>query len=193
MNEHEIIRKVISGDRQSFSKLVERHSSKAMTLALRMLKNREDAEEALQDAFMRVFRSLHTFEGKANFATWFYRIVYNVCASALEKRGDKLITIVSADDNEMELPIKSNEMAADEVLENHEENTRIYREIERLPAEYSSVLTLFFVQQLRYDEITTVTGMPIGTVKTRLFRGRMMLREAISRRFSEDIEFSQNT
>ncbi len=182
MKEHEIIQKILSGDRRAFSLLVERHQAKAMTLALRMLKNREDAEEALQDAFLRVFRSLGSFEGKANFSTWFYRIVYNVCASALEKRGSAVFTSLSEDDREIELPDASHSNAPDELLEEHEDNTIIYREIERLPVEYSSVLTLFFVQQLRYDEITAVTGMPLGTVKTRLFRGRMMLREAISRR-----------
>lgn len=189
MKEHEIIKKILSGDIRAFSLLVERHQSKAMTLALRMLKNREDAEEALQDAFLRVYRALGTFEGKANFSTWFYRIVYNVCASALEKRGGSLLQSLSADD--MESAITSNTDTPDEILQDNEDTTLIHREIERLPVEYSSVLTLFFVQQLRYDEITHVTGLPLGTVKTRLFRGRMMLREVLSKKLS-DGKFSTN-
>ena len=106
MKEHEIIKKILSGDIRTFSLLVERHQSKAMTLALRMLKNREDAEEALQDAFLRVYRALGTFEGKANFSTWFYRIVYNVCASALEKRGASILQSLSVDDMESTITSK---------------------------------------------------------------------------------------
>lgn len=189
MKEQEIIKKILSGDSRSFSLLVERHQSKAMTLALRMLKSREDAEEALQDAFLRVYRALGMFEGKANFSTWFYRIVYNVCVSALEKRGTSLLQSLSVDD--MESTITSPSDTPDEILQDNEDNTLIHREIERLPVEYSSVLTLFFVQQLRYDEITHVTGLPLGTVKTRLFRGRMMLREALSKKLS-DGKFTTN-
>ncbi|MBS1536578.1 MAG: sigma-70 family RNA polymerase sigma factor [Bacteroidetes bacterium] len=190
IKEYEIIQKILRGDRRAFSILVDRHQSKAMTLAMRMLKNREDAEEALQDAFLRVFRSLGSFEGKANFATWFYRIVYNVCASALEKRGNISFTSLGEDINNVELQIASKATSPDELMEESEDNNVIYREIERLPVEYSSVLTLFFVQQMRYDEITAITGMPLGTVKTRLFRGRLMLREAISRRLPEKVNFT---
>ncbi|MBI3259375.1 MAG: sigma-70 family RNA polymerase sigma factor [Ignavibacteriae bacterium] len=185
MKEHEIIKKILNGDSRAFSLLVELHQSKAMTLALRILENREDAEEALQDAFLRVFRALCSFEGKANFSTWFYRIVYNVCVSALEKRGTVSLQPLNSDDTEIH--IISEISSPDEILQENEDTKLIYREIERLPVEYSSILTLFFVQQLRYDEITQVTGMPLGTVKTRLFRGRMMLREAVSKRLQEDI------
>lgn len=175
-----VIRKIRSGDRAAFGELVRRHQPKAMTLALRMLKSREDAEEALQDAFLRVFRSLDSFAGTSNFSTWFYRIVYNVCASALEKRGTAIFS--SLDDDEEMLPAlhySSTNSSPEEIYDDRETESIIHKEIERLPVEYASVLTLFFVQQLRYDEITSVTGMPIGTVKTRLFRGRIMLREAL--------------
>lgn len=190
IKEYEIIQKILKGDRRAFSILIDCHQSKAMTLAMRILKNREDAEEALQDAFLRVFRSLGSFEGKANFATWFYRIVYNVCVSALEKRSDISFTSLSEDISNVELQISSKASSPDELMEESEDNNLIYREIERLPVEYSSVLTLFFVQQMRYEEISTVTGMPLGTVKTRLFRGRSMLREAISRRLQKKINFT---
>ena len=83
----EIIQKVLDGRCEAFGLLVNRHKAKAMTLAVRILKNREDAEEALQDSFMRVYRALSSFEWKSSFSTWFYRIVYNTCATAAGKKN----------------------------------------------------------------------------------------------------------
>jgi RNA polymerase sigma factor (sigma-70 family) len=82
----ETIQRILAGETQAYAKLVDRHKDRAMTLAMRLLKNRQDAEEALQDAFVRAFKALDRFEMKASFATWFYRIVFNVCSSALGKR-----------------------------------------------------------------------------------------------------------
>ncbi|MGH2569447.1 MAG: sigma-70 family RNA polymerase sigma factor, partial [Bacteroidota bacterium] len=73
----EIIQRVLTGEKRSYAVLVDRHKDRAMTLAMRMLKNREDAEEALQDAFIRAFNALPRFERKSSFSTWFYRIVFN--------------------------------------------------------------------------------------------------------------------
>src|SRR3990167_5004707 len=83
-----IIRRVLEGDKRAYAELVDRHKDRAMTLAMRMLSNRQDSEEALQDAFIRAFNALPRFEWRSSFSTWFYRIVYNVCATALSKRDE---------------------------------------------------------------------------------------------------------
>src|SRR4030067_1663958 len=85
--DREIVQHVLEGNVRAFGLLVDRHKAKAMTLAMRILKNREDAEEALQDAFVRVHRALSSFEWKSSFSTWLYRIVYNTCATAAGKRN----------------------------------------------------------------------------------------------------------
>ncbi len=85
-NDVAIVQKVLGGDKRAYAELVDRHKEKAMTLAIRMLKNREDAEEAIQDTFVRAFNALPRFEWKSSFSTWFYRIVYNVCATHLTRR-----------------------------------------------------------------------------------------------------------
>ena len=89
--DQELVRRVRAGETRSFADLVYRHKDKAMTVAIRMLKNREDAEEAVQDAFIRAFRALDRFEERARFSTWLYRIVFNVCSTMLSKRGDLLL------------------------------------------------------------------------------------------------------
>jgi RNA polymerase sigma factor (sigma-70 family) len=183
----EIIQRVLAGDPKAYAELVDRHKERAMTLSLRMLKNREDAEEALQDAFVRAFNALPRFEWKASFSTWFYRIVFNVCSTALARRGDESFLSVDKEreDGAASLNLSAVDKLPDALLEGEEFAAVVQEEVESLPASYGSILTLFLVQDLGYDEIVEVTGMPLGTVKTRLFRARIMLRAAVLKRFAD--------
>lgn len=151
-----------------------------MTLAVRMLKDRREAEEALQDAFMRAFRALPGFQLKSSFSTWFYRIVFNVCSSILSRRGDeRLLSIERDDDNETGIELTSTDDTPDIRLEHEELRSIVKSEIDKMDQEYSAVLTLFYIQDMSYEEIVDVTGLPIGTVKNRLFRARNVLRDAV--------------
>jgi RNA polymerase sigma-70 factor (ECF subfamily) len=181
-NEAEVIQKVLGGDKRAYAELVDRHKEKAMTLAMRMLKNREDAEEAIQDAFVRAFNALPRFEWKSSFSTWFYRIVYNVCATQLSRRGEDLHVSLDTGDDEKALGLPSGEPLPDIQFESNEMEQIVLSEVEKLPPLYGAICTLFFVQDMSYDQIVEVTGLPLGTVKVRLFRGRLMLREAVANR-----------
>jgi RNA polymerase sigma factor (sigma-70 family) len=186
--DREIIQRVLDGDVQSFGILVDKHKAKAMTLAIRILKNREDAEEALQDAFVRVYRALSSFEWKSSFSTWLYRIVYNTCATAAGKRGGKhyfSLDVVDEDGPRME--IESDELLPDMRMESDEFSKIVCEEVEKLPFAYGSTFTLFNIQDMSYEEIVQVTGLPLGTVKARLFRARAMLREAIVKRMDHSL------
>ncbi|MEK6650967.1 MAG: sigma-70 family RNA polymerase sigma factor, partial [Bacteroidota bacterium] len=153
-------------------------------LAVRMLRNRQDAEEALQDAFVRAFNALPRFEGRSSFGTWFYRIVYNVCSSALERRGTGVHVSLEreADEGRGVVELPSEDLPPDLQLESSEAQKIVYEEVERLPGAYASTFMLFVVQEMSDDEIVEVTGLPLGTIKARLFRARMMLRTAVARR-----------
>ena len=184
--DNEIIQRIVEGDQRAYAELVDRHKDKAMTLAVRMLKNRNEAEEALQDAFIRAFRALPSFEKKSSFSTWFYRIVFNVCSSVLHKRGNNnLLSIDSGQDDEMKIEISSSDDEPDIEFENKEFSEIIRSEISNMDESYSSILTMFFLQEMSYEEIIAVTGLPLGTVKNRLFRARMQLRTAVLKQFSE--------
>ena len=179
----EIIRQVLDGNARAFGKLVDRHHAKAMTLAVRILKNREDAEEALQDSFVRAFRALSSFEWKSSFSTWFYRIVYNTCATASSKKSrNPSFSLDVEDELWQRTELASDEMPPDVSFESEECVKIIQEEIEKLPAVYGSTFTLFAIQEMSYEEIVQVTGLPIGTVKARLFRARAMLRDAVLKR-----------
>jgi RNA polymerase sigma-70 factor (ECF subfamily) len=179
----EIIQRVLDGDVRSFGILVDKHKAKSMTLAIRILKNREDAEEALQDAFVRVYHALSSFEWKSSFSTWLYRIVYNTCATAAGKRNGKhTLSLDIVDEDGPRVEIESDELQPDMKLESKEFSKIVCEEVEKLPSAYGSTFTLFTIQDMSYEEIVQVTGLPLGTVKARLFRARAMLRKAIVKR-----------
>jgi RNA polymerase sigma-70 factor (ECF subfamily) len=190
MNERdkEIIQQVLDGNVQAFALLIDRHKAKAMTLAIRIMKNREDAEEALQDAFVRAYRALPLFEWKSSFSTWFYRIVYNTCATASGKKNRiHPLSIDVEDDDGLKTEIASDDLQPDIKLESEEFTTIVNEEVEKLPVVYGSTFTLFVVQEMSYEEIVQVTGLPLGTIKARLFRARAMLRESILRRMEHSL------
>ncbi|RPI04462.1 MAG: sigma-70 family RNA polymerase sigma factor [Ignavibacteriae bacterium] len=184
----EIIQRVLDGDVKAFGLLVDRHKAKAMTLAVRILKNREEAEEALQDSFVKVYRALSSFEWKSSFSTWFYRIVYNTCATAAGKKMRiHSLSIDMEDEYGIRTEIESDDLQPDGVMESEEFSRIVADEIEKLPVVYGSTFTLFAIQEMSYEEIVQVTGLPLGTVKARLFRARALLRESVMKRMDHSL------
>ena len=182
--DREIVDAVREGSVRLFSKLVDRHRDRAMTLAVRLLRERGEAEEAVQDAFLRAFRALGGFRGDARFSTWFYRIVYNSCMSRLRTavpvRGDEFAGEAG------EASAAGDEEDLQERIETEELRDILMEEMSRLPVQYSASLTLLYVQELKYDEIAQVLQIPLGTVKTNISRGRDLLRRRVHDRISEE-------
>ncbi len=182
LSEHEILQQIRSGKKHLYAQLVERYKDQAMTLAVRVLKNRDDAEEAAQDAFVRAFNALDKFERKAKFSTWLYRIVYNVCLTRLKKKEKQFEFIREENDVENETEIFPFVLPSLE-YDNVELLGIIKSLIQELPEKYRAILSLFYFQELSYEEIGQVTELPIGTVKTHLFRARTLLLKQLSSQY----------
>jgi RNA polymerase sigma-70 factor (ECF subfamily) len=174
----DVVKAVLDGDKESYSILVDRYKIKGMSLAFRILNNREDAEDALQQAFIRAYKSLSTFEKKSTFATWFYRILYNVCIGNITRNKSKFFENIE-DVQEIKIIDETDYTNIDELLSSNEFAEILNKEMEKLEPIYSTILTLFYVQELSYTEIVTITGLPIGTIKNRLFRARTLLKKAL--------------
>jgi RNA polymerase sigma factor (sigma-70 family) len=181
-SDFEIIQKILAGDEKSFSALIYRHKDKAMTLAFRMMKNSEDAEEVLQDSFVKAYKGLKYFEWKSNFSTWFYRIVYNTCCNALVKQKRKISSESYPEDSDCSIEFSEKEYELFNGYEYQEIKNIIKDAIENLDPVYSSIMTLFYVQEFGYNEIVSITGLPLGTVKTKLSRGRNILCKKVMER-----------
>ncbi|MEK7248789.1 MAG: sigma-70 family RNA polymerase sigma factor [Bacteroidota bacterium] len=186
--DNEIIERIRAGDSRKYALLVNRHKDKAFTLAVRLVGDRREAEEVVQDGFMRAYRNLEQFRGDAKFSTWFYRIVYNLCMTKVSRRRWQP-EIVDVHRGEMSdnVFVDKDEIGFDERLENEELNQIVVDEVNLLPEKYRTPITLFYLQEMSYEEMTEVMNLPLGTVKTNLFRGRNLLRERVLVRLKGEI------
>ncbi|MCL5268307.1 MAG: RNA polymerase sigma factor [Bacteroidetes bacterium] len=168
----------------TFKGVVDLYSGRVFNLALRMLGSHEDAEEATQDVFMRVHGSLEDFRGDSSLSTWIWRITTNVC---LTRRKKKNIDAVSIDNSEIDPPDGriENSSRQEKSVYAHESREIVDRCIPMLPPNESAVITLFYFEELSYEEISGLLNMPVGTVSTALHRGRQRLGEMLRERKDE--------
>ena len=181
--DNEIIARVRAGSNHAFAMLIDRYKDRTFTLALRMLKRREEAEEALQDAFVRAYHALPRFEGTASFGTWLYRIVYNVCLTRIARRREEIAVVDYDDDQNYDSSAIHSGDSIESTYESREMIEHIQSIIASMPEKYASVLTLWYTQDLSHEEICEVTELPLGTVKVHLFRARAILRKRLSKEF----------
>ena len=175
-------------NQNAFNQLVERHSGRAFQLAYSILQNRQDAEEVVQDAFLRIFRGLGNFRGDAMFSTWMYRIIVNLCNNKFRwnnvRGANRNISIdapLPGTDEEdglrLVLPSKDasprDQTAYTDLLE------RTEKAMAALPDSYRTAVMLRNVQELDYEEIAKILNCAVGTVKSRINRGRELLRQAL--------------
>jgi RNA polymerase sigma-70 factor (ECF subfamily) len=181
------IEAVRKGEVRRYAEIVDRHKDRAMTLALRLLADRREAEETVQDGFLRAYHNIDQFRGDAKFGTWFYRILYNLCMTRVARRRNGVALALDQDVLLEQVPIDADEPTALEKLESDETGAILAEEMDRLPEKWKLPLTLFYVQEMRYEEIAAVLGLPVGTVKTNLYRGRSALKARILARLGEEV------
>jgi RNA polymerase sigma-70 factor (ECF subfamily) len=161
-----------AGDGQAFGELVRRYERAVYNLALRTLQDRTEAEDAAQEAFFKAYRAIATFRPGAKFSTWIFTICYRGCCDRLAKRKR-----FSGE----ELPDHADPSAGPgDLAERDDEARRLRAAIDGLPEKYRTVITLFHLQEKQYEEIATVLNLPLGTVKTHLFRAKELLRKALA-------------
>lgn len=172
INDQHYINLIIKGDTYAFSVLVDRYKDLVYTLTLRMLKNREEAEEVSQDTFIKVYKRLNKFKGDSKFSTWIYKIAYNTSLDRL-KKNKKFINNVAI--NEFtEHQVKTIDNALNK-LEKKESEHAIQECLNLLPSENSFLLTLYYYEELSLEEISKIIGITPNNVKVKLFRSRKKL------------------
>lgn len=181
------IQLIRNGMKDAYAQIVHRYATRALSLASRFIRDQHAAEDVVQEAFIRAYTALPSFNGDALFSTWFYRIVYNTAMNAAQQQRRKPdLTEI----DEEHLAVWTDTDMFDQ-LEAAELDALLLQSMEALPPMYAAMLDLFYVQDRRYDEIVAITGMPLGTVKTRLNRGRALLRAEMMHRCPE--MFSEST
>lgn len=202
----DIIKNIQNGDSNSFAELVNRYKDKAFSLALKILKNEDDAEDCLQEAFIKLFRSIkqNQFEERSKFSTYFYSIVYNTAIDHYKKIKSKTLSLISIDVNndnfrdgdeltaayesKIDKQIYSEGMGTDTAMQLnvHEIQNIISSFIDAIPQQYSIILNMFFINDMSHDEISKTLSLPIGTVKNRIFRAKEALKKLILKHYGEE-------
>ena len=178
--ERALVERARSGDQDAFALLVRMHQRQIYTLALRMLHDAEEASEATQEVFLAAWQGLRGFRGDARFATWLYRIAYNHCLKIAEQRRRDVAAHAELTAQSAREQSPAQALSASHARDAEQQmRERVRDEIENLPAKYRAVLVLRHLQELSYEEMADVMRVPIGTVKTQLFRARALLKERL--------------
>ena len=175
LSDLEIIESVLRGNHSDFSILLNRYKNKAFSLLKRMLKNEMEAEEVLQDCFLKAFNGLKNFKKESKFSTWFYRIVYNTALTKLSVQKRKITNEMSSIDEHVNL-------FNDEDFKTSEKKdfSRFLNElIEKLPEKYSAVISMFYLEEMNCEEISEVMQISVSNVKVLLYRSRNALRDVV--------------
>jgi RNA polymerase sigma-70 factor (ECF subfamily) len=166
------IEKTLHGDANAFAFLIERYKDMVFTLAVKMTKSREDAEEVSQDSFIKAYKYLSKFKGDAKFSTWLYKISYNTCLDRIKKNAYQRNNVVIDE-------VTENQMAPVEIIldgiEKEERAKVINSCLNQLPEEEKALLVLFYFKELNLKEIVTITSMSETNVKVKLHRARKKL------------------
>jgi len=203
----EIINKIRNGDSAEFRIIADEMKDKAFSLTIKILKSKEEAEDSLQEAFMKLYRAIieNQFEARAKLSTYFYSIVYNTAVDNYKKLKSKRFSIVSIDvddsnfeegddllkkyyENEIKQSVyeERHEMSSDKKISGREVEKIIKSYIGHIPEQYSVILTMFYINDLSHEEISDLLKLPIGTVKNRIFRAKAKLKDIILKKYPEE-------
>ncbi len=177
MDDATLIAQVQAGNDHANRFLIEKYKNLIWHMEVRMVDQKENAEDLWQEIFLRVFRDIGKFRGESKLSTWIGAIAYNMSISYLRRKGKNIM--VSVDDYLPEASQKPAVESADEAIDKSSMKKIVHRVIDSLPVQYRTVITLFYLEELSYKEIEEITGMPDGTIKSYLNRGRQAIREGV--------------
>ncbi len=176
MIDNDVVVRIKAGDREAFDILVEEYQAQVVNIAYGMLSNREDAFDAAQEVFIRIYKHIGGFRMDSALSTWIFKITKNVCTDFLRKRKDA-VSLDVEDENKPKAEIEDRKHAPETAVERTETQRLVREAISQMEENYRLVITLFDIEGLSYEEIAAIIGCPVGTVKSRLARAREKLKQ----------------
>lgn len=183
-----LVQRVRNGDQRAYKTLVERYQRKVFSIALGMLKDREEARDVAQEAFIKVYRYLDHFKGDASFYTWLYRITVNVCIDVMRRKGTGSKEHVEFDETLAHDVSEANLGALGTRLGTNPQKSALRRELaekiqaalEQVPEKHRAILLLREVEGMSYEDLARTLGVPKGTVMSRLFHARLKVQKVLN-------------
>ena len=178
VSDRELVATAVNGVEGSFEELVRRYQRPISAYVYRMVGNYESALDLTQEIFIKVYSSLRRYRDEFKFSTWIYKIAHNSAVDHLRRNSTREQSlVVGHEGDQFELPVESTRLTPEQESERKERRGEIESVVRTLPSNYRELIILRHSQDLSYEEIVDVTGLPLGTVKNRLFRAREMMRQ----------------
>ncbi len=175
-DQKQLVEHILAGDKNSFRELVKNHQRLVSHIVFRMIPAGPDREDLCQEVFVKVYQNLGNFRFDAKLSTWIARISYNTCLNFLDKKHLPLYDDLADEDRPFEPAAPDDASRPDRAYESGRTGEIVREEINRLPAVYKTLITLYHLEQMSYTEIGRIMKLPEGTVKSYLFRARKMLK-----------------
>jgi len=177
-----LIKGALRGDQKAFKELVARHRASVFHIIFRLVRNRELADDLVQETFMKAFSSLKTYRSEYRFSTWLYKIAANSSIDHLRKKRIRALSLdnpIRTDDGEIGIDVADYRRHPEEEMVRREQAVSIDEAIETLPIKYRRVIIARHKEEKSYEEIARELGVPVGTVKARIFRARELLKKRL--------------
>lgn len=183
MSDNHLIQAMLKGDDKAFRSLVLKYQDHMFSVCLSILKNRDEAQEATQDTFMKMYRAIGDYKSGAKFSSWLYKIAYRTSLDYLRKR--KQTTDLEAVNGSAISAVENRQLSMD----NKELSSLLLEALETLPSDEAALLRMFYLEEMSIKELEEITGMGKSNVKVKLFRARKKMAEKLSRTKNEIEEF----
>ena len=179
------IDKVLQGDTNAFAYLINKYKDMVYTIAIKIVKSHEDAEEVAQDSFLKAYEKLDSFKGNSKFSTWLYTIAYRNSITKIRKKN---IATTDIDDYVMDNYSEGSEFPQLEAIKNGEQQKYVRQAIDRLPEKDALLITLFYMNESSVEEIEQITNLTQSNIKVKLFRARKKLNTELSFLLKEEVK-----
>ncbi|MDD2590086.1 MAG: RNA polymerase sigma factor [Fermentimonas sp.] len=183
MNENQRVQQVLTGNTSAFSYFVETYQDMAITIAYRICGNMQDAEDVVQESYVKAYKNLHSFRSESKFSTWLYRIVYNTAVTQTKSQ-----MWLSTRETEVENAVHIGSNTLEVKIEDVERNEMVADILQKIPKGDALLLTLYYMEDNPVKEIAKITGLNESNVKVKLFRARKLFKELLTKHYRDETE-----
>ncbi|MCA9730669.1 MAG: sigma-70 family RNA polymerase sigma factor [Deferribacteres bacterium] len=186
-----LISRILEGETRLFLILVNDHKRLVSRIVWKMVNKSSEREDICQDVFFKIYKSLAKFKFESKLSTWIAQITYNTCLNYIDKKNPELYEDFLISEEHTDI-FRSEESNAIQLLENKDTADRLRNELNRLPEQLRTALALFHLEEMKYEEISTIMGLPLGTVKSHIFRARKILKEKLEQNYKQEELWNEN-
>lgn len=181
----ELVTRILAGNTDEFQTVIERYQKLVAHIVFKMVTIGADREDICQDVFVKVYQKLGSFKFESKLSTWIATIAYNTSLNYLEKKKVPLVDDLMPEENGLER-LPTDLISPEDTTDNRNISEVLIEEIDQLPVQYGTILVLYHLEEMPYKEISNITGMPDGTVKSHLFRARKLLKDRLLAKYRQE-------